>query len=55
MSHEPIKFNPIDIKLSSGRSVSINHSGGESEYRYDIYEDGIIIGAIGMDELVDNV
>lgn len=48
-------MEPIDIDIGDGRSVAINYSGGLSEYRYDIYQNRVIIGAMGVDVIIEDV
>lgn len=45
----------VDVNLGNNRSVSIVWSGGASKYRYDIYANHIIQGAIGMDKIIKDV
>lgn len=44
----------VEIDLGNGRMVDIQESRGESEYRYDIYENGMIVGAMGMGVIIDD-
>lgn len=44
----------VEIELSNGFSVTIRDSGGLATYRYDIYENGSIISAIGMDSIIED-